>query len=640
MSAEARETAARPSRANGESGPSKGWAVVSSPEGARGSGDDDQLGKAVDLDHLKRLWPYVKPHSRMLVLSMVLLPVVSLFVIARPRIMKWALDEGAIKGNVHVIDVAAVAYLVVVAAEYFGRFAQMYAMQLAGARAMGDLRLDVFRFLQRTKLAYFDGQPVGRIVTRVTNDVDALAELFASGALNAIGDLLSLVLIVVMMISLDWRLASIAMLGLPPLALAANWIRRRARDAFREIRGRTARLNAYLGEQVNGVAVTQAYGRERAVQAEFEGENDAFRDANYRAILYDALLDALVEGFSILSAALILWFAGFRGASLGVGIVSFGTFVAFMQYLEQFFIPIRDLAARYTLLQSAMAGAERVFKLLDTEGIEDAPVPGEGPGGAGLEVAPDGDAALAIEFEDVRFSYKKGSPALRGISLSARRGERVAIVGATGAGKSTIASLVLRLYERDSGALRVEGRDVRAWDRRALRQRFAVVPQDVLLFAGPIASNVALGEDEPDLARVEEALRRVDALDLFLARPGGLDAKVGDRGGGLSTGERQLVAFARALYRDPPMLILDEATASIDSDTERRLQKALHAVIEGRTSLVIAHRLSTIREADRVVVLHQGRVAETGTHEELLAHEGIYAKLYRLQFAREEHAGE
>jgi ATP-binding cassette subfamily B protein len=608
----------------------RAWPVVAAPPTGPGA-DDEALGKAVDWQHTKRLWPYVRPHARMLWISLALLPAVSLLVTARPRIMKWALDEGALKGNVSVIDIAAGSYLLVVATEYLLRFAQMYAMQLAGARAMGDLRKHVFAFLQRTRLSYYDGQPVGRIVTRVTNDVDALNELFASGALNAIGDLVSLVLIVAMMLSLEWRLASIALLGLPPLALAANWIRRRARDAFREIRGRTARLNAYLGEQVNGVAVTQAYGRERAVQAEFDLENDAFRDANYRSILFDALLDALVEGFSILSAALILWFAGFRGAALGVSLITFGTFVAFLQYLEQFFIPIRDLAARYTLLQSAMAGAERVFKLLDTPEIEDAPEAAK----AGLEVAEPGDASLAIELSDVRFSYKKGSPALRGVDLHAKKGERVAIVGATGAGKSTIASLVLRLYERDGGVIRVEGKDVRAWEPQALRRRFAVVPQDVLLFAGTIASNVALGEETPDRARVEEALRRVDALDLFLRRPGGLDAKVGDRGGGLSTGERQLVAFARALYRDPPMLILDEATASIDSDTERRLQSALHAVIEGRTSLVIAHRLSTIREADRVVVMHQGRVAEVGTHEELLSKGGIYARLYRLQFARE-----
>lgn len=607
-------------------------AVVAAPVGKKSIHDDDALGQAVDWELLKRLVPYVKPHARPLVVSLALLPFVALIVTARPRIMKWALDEGIARNDLSVIDKAALMYLGVVVVEGVLRFAQIYAMQLAGARAMADLRLEVFKFLQRARLSYYDNQPVGRLVTRVTNDVDALGELFASGALNAIGDFVTLALIVVMMFTLDWRLALLALGTLPPLALAANWIRHRARDAFREIRTKTARLNSYMGEQVQGVAVVQAYGREEACSAEFDGENDSYRQSNHRAILYDAMLDALVEGVSIVCAAMLLWFIGFRGVNLGVALVSFGTFVAFLQYLDQFFVPIRDLTARYTLLQSAMAGAERVFGLLDTRDINDAP--------PDLEVAPDGDASLAIEMSDVMFSYKAGSPTLRGVDLVARKGERIAIVGATGAGKSTIASLVLRLYERNSGVIRVDGRDVRAWPISELRRKFAVVPQDVYLFAGTIASNIAMGDDAPDRARIEAALRRIGALDLFLERPNGLDAPVGERGGGLSTGERQLVAFARALYRDPPILILDEATASVDSDTEARLQTALGAVIEGRTSLVIAHRLSTIRTADRVVVMHRGKVAEVGTHEELLARGGLYAKLYQLQFGEADAAEE
>ena len=608
-------------------------AVVAPPTGKKSFHDEDPLGKAVDSQLLKRLVPFVRPHAKPLILSMFLLPITALLVTTRPRIMRWALDEGALKHDTSVIDKAALLYLAVVIVEYACRFAQMYSMQLAGARAMADLRLHVFRFLQRGKLGFFDSQPVGRLVTRVTNDVDAVNELFASGALNAVGDLFSLVLIVAMMVSLEWRLACIALCTLPPLALAVNWIRHRARDAFRDIRARTARLNSYMGEQVQGVAVTQAYGREEACQREFDVENTLYRDANYRSILYDALLDALVEGISIICVAMLLWFVGLRGAELGMAVITFGTFVAFLQYVEQFFVPIRDLSARYTILQSAMAGAERVFKLMDTGGIEDAPDAKT----EHLAIAPAGDPDVALELEAVSFSYKKGTPTLQSVDLVARKGERIAIVGATGAGKSTIASLVLRLYERDSGVIRVLGKDVRAYDPQTLRRLFAVVPQDVHLFAGTIASNVALGE-EIDQHRVEQALARIGALDLFRAREGGLDAKIGERGSGLSTGERQLVAFARALYRDPPILVLDEATASVDSDTEARLQTALHAVIEGRTSIVIAHRLSTIRSATRVVVMHRGKVAEVGTHEELLAHGGIYEKLYRLQFARREQA--
>ncbi len=605
--------------------------VVAAPVGKKSIHEEELLGEALDWQLLKKLWPYVKPHFGPLLLSMALLPVVAGLVVTRPRIMKWALDEGVARRDVSVIDKAALFYFAVVTAEFLLRFGQIYAMQLAGARAMADLRRDVFGFLQRAKLSYFDNQPVGRLVTRVTNDVDALAELFASGAFNALGDFLSLAMILVMMFLLDWHLALIAIVTLPPLALMVNWIRHRARNAFRAIRSKTARLNSYMGEQVQGVAVVQAYGREGACQAEFDVENDGYRQANQQAILYDAMLDALVEGTSIVCAAMLLWFVGFRGARLGVAVVSFGTFVAFMQYLEQFFIPIRDLTTRYTLLQSAMAGAERVFGLLETKGLEDA--------GVSSSVAAAGNGELALEMRDVHFSYKQGTPTLRGVDLVAKKGERIAIVGATGAGKSTIAALVLRLYERDEGVIRVNGRDVRDYPREELRRLFAVVPQDVYLFAGTVASNVAMGEDEPDRARVEQALRRVGALDLFLAREGGLDAKIGERGSGLSTGERQLVAFARALYRDPPILILDEATASVDSDTESRLQQALHAVLEGRTSLVIAHRLSTIRSADRVIVMHRGRVAETGTHEELLATGGIYARLYRLQFGADEQSG-
>jgi len=581
--------------------------------------DDEVLGKAYDARLIRRLLTYLRPYRFWVVISLLLLFLTTGLQLLGPYITKVAVDTYIATRDLHGLDVAVLAYLATVLLAFLSQYAQSYTMQYTGQWAMHDLRTQLFAHLQRQDLAFFDRNPVGRLMTRVINDVETLNELFGSGVVALLGDLLTLVGVAAAMFALDWRLALISFVTFPFMLRATAAYRKRARENYRESRRILARMNAYLQENISGMATVQAFGQETRHFRNFKEINTQHRDALLKSIQYNAVFFPSIELFSAITVGLVLWYGGamILGERLLPGVV-----IAFIQYVHRLFTPIRDLAEKYNILQAAMASSERVFKLLDVRHSLADPA------------APTQPAHLRgeIEFKDVWLSYVPGEPVLKGISFRVAPGEKVALVGATGAGKTSIISALCRFYDVERGSVRIDGIDVREWEKRTLRRHLGLVLQDVFLFSGDIARNISLSDPAIPHERVAEAARRVHAQSFIDRLAGGFQAVVQERGSTLSQGERQLLSFARALAFDAPILILDEATSSVDTATELLIQDALKELLCGRTALIIAHRLSTIQFVDRILVLHKGRIREEGTHQELLARGGLYTRLYELQY--------
>jgi ATP-binding cassette, subfamily B, multidrug efflux pump len=559
----------------------------------------------------------VRPYRGVVWLTLLLSAVQQAFSLLQPYLLKIGVDRYVAQGDLGGLSRLGWLFAAVIAGEFVAFYGQQYLTMVVAQGSLAELRDAVFARLQRLPMAYFDRNPVGRIVSRVTTDVDVLSEMFAAGAMTIALDGLKLIGVVAFMLWIDWRLALASLVLLPPMTFAIDFFRRMTRRTYREIRERIARINGYLQEAISGMPVIALSAREARCYEEFRGLNADHRDSNQLSNRLEAALFSMVEAVSTVSVAVMLW----RAAGLRQGTLEIGTVWAFIQYLNLFFVPIRDFSAKYAVMQSSMTAAERIFALLDVE-TEPAPAAPRRP------PPPRGE----IVFEHVWFAYRGEEWVLRDVSFRIAPGERVAIVGATGSGKTTIIKLLDRLYDVQRGRILVDGVDVREWDPRTLRRRTAVVLQDVFLFNGRIADNITLGR--PDIPRdlVEAAARHVNA-DGFIRRAGGYDAEVRERGSNLSGGQRQLLAFARALAHDPAILILDEATSSVDPETEWLIQDALEKLLAGRTAVVIAHRLSTIESADRILVVHKRELREQGTHAELLARGGVYARLYRLQYA-------
>ncbi|MFQ5917157.1 MAG: ABC transporter ATP-binding protein, partial [Candidatus Binatia bacterium] len=572
---------------------------------------------------IRRLWRFIVPYRAIFVFALMLLPLQQIFGLAQPIIMKVAIDRYIEGANIWGLGVMGMLFAVFLAGEVVTYYFQYYFTMLVAQKSLADLRVAIFSHVQRLPMSAFDRNPVGRLMTRMTTDVEVLQEMFAAGVMTLVADMIMLIWIVAIMFYLDVRLALVSLALIPLMVLAINFFRIRARVTYRLIRERIARVNAYLGEAIPGMSVIQLFVREEKSFREFNELNSAHRDANQLSNMYEASLYSIVEVAGSVSVALLLWYGG--GEVLH-GVIGIGTLVAFKEYIHRFFVPMRDFSTKYAVMQSAMSAAERIFHLLDTP----------------IEIASPARAVVArpfrgeVAFHDVWFGYREGDPVLKGVSFRIEAGEKVAVVGATGAGKTTTIKLLSRFYDVQRGSVTVSGVDVRDWDLQALRRHIGVVLQDVFLFSGDILWNLSLGDQTFSVEQMEQAARYANAERFVRRLPGEFRAQVRERGSNFSGGQRQLLALARVLVFEPEILVLDEATSSVDTETELLIQDALVKIMRDRTCMVIAHRLSTIRHADRIIVLHKGEVREIGSHAELLEKHGIYYRLYQLQYEREE----
>jgi ATP-binding cassette, subfamily B, multidrug efflux pump len=592
--------------------------------------EEEILGKAYDARLMRRLIKYLKPYRWHVSLGIFFSLLVSAMEAVRPYFIKIAVDTNIAQSDSQGLLITTSIFLSVMLVRGFLQYANAYLTQWIGQRTIFDLRMEVFQHLQRLSLKYYDRNPIGRLITRLTNDVEVLNEMFSSGIVMVFSDVFTIIGIFYFMFTMNWKLALVTLSVLPFLFYGTFLFRRKARETYRDVRIQIARINTFMQEHITGMLVDQIFNREKKSYAKFKDINAAHRDANIRSIFYYAVFYPGVDLIGAIAVGLIIWYAGYNALE---GAVTVGTVMAFIQFNEMFWRPIRDLSEKYNILQTAMASSERLFQLLDDKtmlNIHSSPQPLEHIKGN-------------IDFHNVWFAYNLPSDGaqspewiLRNISFSIKHGQTVAIVGHTGAGKTTIINLLSRFYDVQQGEILIDGVNIQNVHPQDLRKHIAVVLQDVFLFSGNIQNNIHLGNETISHDRVKAAARMVGASRFIEALPNAYDAEVKERGVTLSVGQKQLLSFARALAFNPRILVLDEATSSVDTETEQLIQQAIKKMLAGRTSIVIAHRLSTIQSADKIIVLHKGEIREMGNHQELLALNGIYRKLYELQYKDQE----